>query len=187
MGRSPRRVPSSIDKLPVEVRELIGQLREQGVTIDAILTKLRDLDVDVSRSALGRHIKGLAEVGEQLRRSREIATALVSRFGEEPDNRVARLNIELMHGLVMQAITASAEAEEGGDAQPVTFTPEDTMFLARSLQSLASAQKIDTDRLLKVRVEVAKEAAKAAETVGKAKGLTKETMDAIKHAVLGIA
>ncbi len=186
MGRSPRRVPSSIDKLPTEVRELIGQLREQGVTIDAILAKLQDLDVEVSRSALGRHIKGLAEVGEQLRRSREIATALVSRFGEEPDNRVGRLNIELMHGLVMQAITATAEGE-GGEVLPVTFTPEDTMFLARSLQSLATAQKTDTDRLLKVRVEAAKDAAKAAETVGKAKGLTKETMDAIKHAVLGIA
>lgn len=187
MAHSPRRSPSSIDKLPTEVRELIGHLREQGVTIDDILAKLHELGADVSRSALGRHIKGLAEVGEQLRRSREIAVALVSRFGEDPDNRVARLNIELMHGLVMQAITATAEGQDGEPGGPVTFGPEDTMFLARSLQSLASAQKIDTDRLLKVRVEVAKEAAKAVETVGKAKGLTKETMDAIKHAVLGIA
>lgn len=162
MGRSPRRVPSSIDKLPTEVRELIGQLREQGVTIDAILAKLQDLDVEVSRSALGRHIKGLAEVGEQLRRSREIATALVSRFGEEPDNRVARLNIELMHGLVMQAITATAESEENGEVKAVTFTPEDTMFLARSLQSLATAQKADADRTLKIRQEVAKELAREA-------------------------
>lgn len=186
MAKTPRRVPSSIDKLPVEVRELIGRLREQGATIDDILAKLGELDVEVSRSALGRHVKGLAEVGEQLRRSREIATALVARFGDEPDNRVGRLNIELMHGLVMQAITATAEGEDG-QVQAVTFSPEDTMFLARSLQSLATAQKTDTDRLLKVRVEAAKDAAKAAETVGKAKGLTKETMDAIKHAVLGIA
>lgn len=161
MARSPRRRPSSIDKLPAEVRELIGQLREQGVTIDDILAKLHELGADVSRSALGRHIKGLAEVGEQLRRSREIATALVSRFGEEPDNRVARLNIELMHGLVMKAITAEAESEEG-QPQAVTFTPEDTMFLARSLQSLASAQKADADRTLKIRQEVAKELAREA-------------------------
>lgn len=181
-----RRVASSIDKLPEELRSLIGDLRQQGVSIDDILEKLRELGADVSRSALGRHVKGLAEVGEQLRRSREIATALVSRFGEDADNRVGRLNIELMHGLVMQAITASVEGEDGASV-PVTFNAEETMFLARSLQSLASAQKIDTDRLLKVRTETAKEAAKAVETVGKAKGLTKETMDAIKHAVLGIA
>ncbi|WEK38669.1 MAG: DUF3486 family protein [Candidatus Brevundimonas colombiensis] len=186
MARAARRSPSSIDKLPPEIRELIGRLRENGATIDQIKAKLDELDADVSRSALGRHIKGLAEVGERLRHSREVAAALVSRFGEEPDNRVARLNIELMHGLVMQAITATTEGEDG-EPGAVTFTPEDTMFLARSLQSLATAQKTDTDRLLKVRVEVAKEAAKAVETVGKAKGLTKETMDAIKHAVLGIA
>lgn len=185
MAKSPRHVPSSIDKLPTEVRELIGQLRAQGVTIDDILAKLQELGADVSRSALGRHIKGLAEVGEQLRRSREIATALVGRFGEDADNRVGRLNIELMHGIVMQMLTGSPD--ETGEASAVTFDAEETMFLARSLQSLASAQKIDTDRLLKVRVETAKEAAKAVETVGKAKGLTKETMDAIKHAVLGIA
>ena len=187
MARSPRRSPSSIDKLPPEIRELIGRLRENGATSDQIKAKLDELDADVSRSALGRHIKGLAEIGERLRHSREVATALVSRFGDEPDNRVARLNIELMHGLVMQAITATTEGEDGEPGGAVTFTPEDTMFLARSLHSLATAQKTDTDRLLKVRVEVAKEAAKAVETVGKAKGLTKETMDAIKHAVLGIA
>lgn len=157
---APRR-PSTIDKLPTELKELIGRLREQGVTIDDILAKLNELGADVSRSALGRHVKGLAEVGEQLRRSREIATALVSRFGEDADNRVGRLNIELMHGLVMQAITASAEGEDG-QAQAVTFTPEDTMFLARSLQSLASAQKADADRTLKVRQEVAKEMAREA-------------------------
>lgn len=176
--------PSTIDKLPTEVRELIGRLREGGCTIDAILAKLTELDVEVSRSALGRHIKGLSEVGEQLRRSREIATALVSRFGEDADNRVGRLNIELMHGILMDMLTGM---DGDGKAAPVTFDAEETMFLARSLQSLASAQKIDTDRLLKVRTETAKEAAKAVETVGKAKGLTKETMDAIKHAVLGIA
>lgn len=186
MAKPTRRVPSSIDKLPTEVRELIGRLREGGRTIDEILAKLTELDVEVSRSALGRHVRSLAEVGEQMRRSREIATALVARFGDQPDNKLAQLNVELMHGLVMRAITAEAEGEDG-EVAPVTFGPEDTMFLARSLQSLASAQKIDEDRMLKMRAEVAKQAAAAAETVGKAKGLTKETMDAIKHAVLGVA
>lgn len=161
MARAARRSPSSIDKLPPEVRELIGQLRAEGITIDAILAKLHELGADVSRSALGRHIKGLAEVGEQLRRSREIATALVSRFGEEPDNRVARLNIELMHGIVMQMLTSAAE-DETGEPGPVSFNPEEAMFLARSLQSLASAQKSDADRTLKVRQEVAKEMAREA-------------------------
>lgn len=185
MAKTPRRVPSSIDKLPVEVRELIGRLREQGATIDDILAKLGELEVEVSRSALGRHVKGLAEVGEQLRRSREIATALVGRFGDDADNRVGRLNIELMHGIVMQMLTGNPD--ETGEAGPVQFDAEDTMFLARSLQSLASAQKIDTDRLLKVRMETAKEAVKAVKKVASDRGLTADTVDAISRAVLGVA
>lgn len=181
-----RNTPSSIDRLPPEVRELIGRLRADGRTIDEILAKLGELDAEVSRSALGRHIKKIAEVGEQVRRSRDMAIALVDRFGDEPDNRVARLNIELMHGLVMKAVTATAE-DEDGEAQPVTYTPEDTMFLARSLQSLATAQKADADRTLKLQAEFAKKAAVEVAKIGKAKGLTKDTVDAITHAVLGIA
>jgi len=48
---------STVDRLPPEVRELIERLRGNGRTIDEILAKLRDLDAEVSRSALGRHIK----------------------------------------------------------------------------------------------------------------------------------
>lgn len=189
MAKSRRHVASTIDKLPEEVRELIGRLRQDGHTLDAILAKLQELDVEVSRSALGRHVRGLAEVGEQMRRSREIATALVGRFGEEPDNRLLRLNIELMQGVVMSTITAAAQAGEEGDGEAgsVTFGAEDVMFLSKSLGELARAQKTDTDRMLKLRQELAKDAAKAAETVGKAKGLTTDTVQAITHAILGVA
>ena len=187
MARKARHVASTIDKLPEEVRALIGRLRQDGRTIDEIMSKLTELDVDVSRSALGRHIKGLAEVGEAMRRSREIATALVGRFGDEPDNRMARLNIEMMHGLVMSTITAAVTTGDEGEAQPVTLDPEQVMFLSKSLGELARAQKTDTDRMLKLRQELAKDAAKAAETVGKAKGMTAETIQAITHAILGVA
>lgn len=183
-----RRQPSTIDRLPVELRELIGRLREDGRTIDEILEKLHELDADVSRSALGRHIKGLAEIGAQMRRSREIATALVGQFGDQPDNRLARMNIELMHGVVMQTIMAASEAEaETGEAQAVTFDPEQVMFLSRSLQALAGADKANAELTLKLRAEVAKKAAEEVSKVGKAKGLSAETIQAINHAVLGIA
>lgn len=187
MARRARTTPSSIDRLPPELRELIGRLRDEGRTIDEILSKLHELDAEVSRSALGRHVKGLAEIGAQMRRSREIATALVSQFGEESDNRLARLNIELMHGVVMQTITAAAEAAEGGEGAPVTFGPEEVMFLARSLQSLAGADKANAERTLKLRAEFAKKAADEAAKVAKAKGLSADTVTAIRHAVLGVA
>jgi hypothetical protein len=185
------RQPSSIDRLPESVRAAIGKLRIQGRTIDEILAHLASLDVEVSRSALGRHVKHLASLTERMQHSRDMALALVDRFGDEPDNKLARLNLELMHSVVMQTITATSE-DEDGDPQPVTFCPEDAMFLARALKELAGAQKTDSDRTLIMRREALKqaqaEAAAAVDKVAKREGgLTKETVAAIKAEILGIA
>jgi arginine repressor len=178
--------PSSIDKLPEEIRAEIGRLRIQGRTILEIVEHLRGMDVNVSKSALGRHVKSMAALRERLQNSRNIATALVDQYGDKPDNKLQRLNIELMHGIVMQTMTAAVENEDG-EAQPITFSPEDAMFLASALQKLASAQKTDTDRNLTLQREMAKQAASRAEDAMKARGMSAETIDAIKHAVLGVA
>ena len=177
--------PSSIDKLPEEVRETVGRLRAQGRTIDEIMAHLRQMDVEVSRSAMGRHLKGMAAASERMRNSRNMAVALVERFGETTDNKLARLNLELMHGVVLTALTASAE-DADGEAQPVTFGPEETMFLASALQKLASAEKTDADLRIKLKTEALKEAATAVEKAAKQAGLTRETVDTIRNAVLGV-
>lgn len=179
--------PSSIDRLPEEIRAEVGRLRLQGRTINEILSHLKTLDVDVSRSALGRHVKRLAAGRERMRHSREMATALVSQFGDQDDNKLARLNLELMHGVVMQTIMATSE-DEDGEAQPVTFSPEDARFLADALAKLATAEKTNADRTLKMKAEAAKEAAAAVDRVAKREGggLTADTVAAIKREILGI-
>jgi hypothetical protein len=101
--------PSTIDRLPGQVRELIGKLRQdRGLTIDEILDHLRQLDVEVSRSALGRHVKGLAKMGERLRRSRAMAEGLARQLGDAPGDQVARVNIELLHSFIAEAFEAGA-------------------------------------------------------------------------------
>jgi hypothetical protein len=178
--------PSSIDKLPEEIRAEIGRPRIQGRTIMEIVEHLQGMDVNVSKSALGRHVKSMAALRERLLNSRNIATALVSQFGDQPDNKLQRLNLELMQGIVMQAVTRIDENEDG-EPQPATFSPEETMFLASALQKLASAQKTDTDRTIIVRREMAAEAAKAVDRVAKREGgLTKDTIASIKAEILGI-
>ncbi|MFZ5746375.1 MAG: phage protein Gp27 family protein [Pseudomonadota bacterium] len=180
-----RHTPSTIDRLPREIRELIGDLRRDGHTIDEIMVKLSELRVDVSRSAVGRHVKGLAEIAERMKHSRAVAEALVGQFGEQADDKVARANIELMHTVVMQTITASAVDEQTGASRPVTFSPEDAMFLGRTLQSLSSAAKATDDRIRKAREEATKSAAEKATAAARQRGLTAETVDFIRHAVLG--
>jgi len=182
------RRPSTIDKLPKTVRELIGRLREDGHSIDQIRDKLLELDAEVSRSALGRHLKNLNEVGERMRRSRAMAEALTERFGDEPDHQVSRLNFEMMHSIVFEMLTATpaGDGEDGEEGQAVTLAPQQVKFMAGALKDLEMAQRSATERTLKLRAEFAKEAAAKVETVGKARGMTKETVDAIKHAVLGV-
>jgi hypothetical protein len=179
-----RHRPSTVDRLDPEIKDLIGKLRiDHGWTIDEILRRLRELgQADVSRSALGRHVKSLEEIGAQLRHSREVAQALVSQVGDAREDRMADLNIELMHSMILRLVTST---NDEGDGQPITFGPEDTMFLTRSLQSLASARKTNADMVIRVRDEVRKEAAKKAVDAAKTKGLGPETVDFIRMAVLG--
>lgn len=188
--------PSSISRQPVEVRELIGRLRDQGRTIDEILAKLGELrrsadgasaGVDVSRSALGRHVKQLDAIGEEIRRSRTIAEAMVQRFGDAPESKTARLNIELMHSLLMKLMV-------GEDGESVTLEAQDAYFAATALQRLGMASKAAVDTEVKIRekfkAEVeAKAKAAVAETNAELKkaGISAETIKRIETEILGIA
>ncbi|MEO6217747.1 MAG: phage protein Gp27 family protein [Sphingomonas sp.] len=183
-----RNTPSSIDKLPPEIRELIGRLRlEQGISIDSIHAKLLELDVEVSRSALGRHVRSLAEVSEKIRRSREITESL-SRQGNRGDNKMLRGTIELLNSILLDVSLAQVEVEgQEGTFEPVQFNPLQVKALAQTAESLARAEKIDADREAKIRAMATEDAAKRVSTAAKAKGLSPETVDWIYKEALGVA
>lgn len=182
MRKPLRHRPSSIDRLDPEIRRLISDLRiEHGWTIDEIHTKLKELQQPVSRSALARHTKSIAEIGAELRHSREMAKALVEAAPVGDDAKLEQLNLELMHSMVLRLLTATDAGEM------VTLDPENTMFLARALGQLASARKTDADRRRKDREEAKKEfLGKVEETAARPEsGLTATAVLAIRHAVLG--
>lgn len=188
MRMSPRRrVPSKIDKLDPEIREMIAKLRiDHGWTIDEILRRLHELgQTDISRSGLARHTRSIEDIGADLRHSRELAKALIDQVGDAPEDRTADLNIELMHTMILRLVTATKKGEGDAGPQPITFDPEDTMFLASALQKLAGARKTETDRVLKVRIEATKRAADRAGEAAKAQGLSPDTVKFITRAVLG--
>jgi len=187
--------PSTVDQLPEAVRAEIGRLRQNGRTIDDILAHLRQLDgiAPVSRSALGRHLQGMAKLGERLKRSRQVAEALVKELGDAPESQAARINIELLHTAVLDLFTNAAEGEEGIDAggtAALNGNPQGVMFLAKSLESLARASKTNVDFLAaaeKRAAEAAKrEAVTAVETVARERGITTETLNAIKAGIFGV-
>jgi hypothetical protein len=176
--------PSKIDRLPAEVRDLIGRLREGGRTIDEILAKLNELDVEVSRSGLHRHVQRWDKIRARLQESRAAAEAIMGQLGESSDNRLARFNIEMMHAS-LQSLLAGGE-----DGQAVTLDPESAMLLSSAIRNLASASKTDQDRELRIRKEVAAELAEKAEAVvdqvAKKHGLSREGRAELKAGFLGI-
>lgn len=177
---------STIDRLPPEIRETIGTLLKQSRTLDEILAKLRELDVvNVSRSALGRHAKSFAEVAERMRVSKEIALAMTDKFGDQPDDKLAQMNLEILHSLVLETLMAAAGSKDE-DGEALTLEPKQVKDLADALRSMNTAAKTNADRMLKMRAEFAKEAAAKVETGMKARGMSADTIEAIKHLVLGV-
>lgn len=186
--------PSSIDQMPEEIRAEIGRLRHMGWTIDQILEHLRGLiDRAPSRSALGRHIKGLDVLGEQMRRSRHVAEALVRELGDAAESRTARLNIELLHSAVMDLFMRAAEGEEGVDprgAAALAGNPEGTMMLAKALDHLGRASKSNVEFVAAVEKRATERVKKAAATaidgVARERGLSSDVIGAIKAGIFGV-
>ncbi len=182
---------SSIARLEPEVRDYIGKLREQGRTLDEIVTALRKLDLDEfpSRSALGRHTKQLDAIAAKMEQSRVMADALVRRLGDAPESKTARLNMELAHTALYQLLGVALGGDEDGQGAG-NFTPKETMEIARALDHLTRAAKNDADMIARVREEVRKEAcekaAEAATVAGKQQGLNEDQVAFIRAEILGV-
>lgn len=185
---------SSIDRMPDLIRSEIGRLRTQGVTIDGILEHLRQLHgAAPSRSALGRHIQGLDKLGEKMRRSRDVATALVRELGDAPESTAARVNIELIHSAVLDLFRKAAEGDEDvakSGAAALAGDPEGVMMLAKALDHLGRASKTNIEFLAAAETRAAAraktEAATAAESVARERGISGETIEAIKRGIFGV-
>ncbi|MCA3288220.1 MAG: DUF3486 family protein [Roseomonas sp.] len=185
--------PSTIARLPSEIREAIGRLRDQGRTLDEILTHLQGMEVTVSRSALGRHVQQMDKVGERLRRSRAISEALVRQLGDAPESQTARLNIEMMHSFLFDFLASAEEgAEEGSEAALAHVRdPKSVALMAEAVQRLTTASRQNVEFVARVEDRAAQKAkagaARAAEAVAREKGLSADTVRAIKASILGVA
>lgn len=197
--------PSKMDQLPDGLRAGIEALwTSQRYTLDQLQGFLADLtsgkrsmlppeladapavppDALPGRSGLHAHLQGLDKLAERLQRGRAVSEALVRKLSDAPEDRLFRLNVELLNNAVTDIFLAMEEGENG---RPVTLDPEVIMLLGKALKDAAAAKKADTETTLKIRKEALAEAAKAVKAVARAQGLTKETADAIASNILGLA
>ncbi|MHC1792024.1 DUF3486 family protein [Solidesulfovibrio sp.] len=174
---------SSVKKLPTPIRKELDRLLADGAhTLDQVVAHLRQLGAPVSRSAVGRYSQEFEEVAAHIRESREVAAAFARELGEVPEGDMGRVLVEVVHRLVFKA--GVAKLREGA------IDAVDAARLAKAIKDLAAGSKISVDMEFKIREQVAAETAKKAageaEAVGREKGLSAETVEAIKSRILGI-
>lgn len=179
--------PSTIDRLDPEIRELIAQLRiDKGFTIDEIraaLVKVIGEDRVPSRSALGRHVRGLAEVSADLRETQIYAEALAREAGGKSGSQLLDMNAQLLQANMFKLMLAEREGEG------IVLSPKEAKEFSEALRNIALMRKTDLEVVAKAKQQAAEEErlknAEKATTAARAKGLSKETVDAIRYAVLG--
>lgn len=182
--------PSTIDQLPEDLRvELNAALRDRRLTQREIVEHLNGLLQErglgtVSRSAVNRYAVQIEEKGGLLREAREAANAIVGRIEEAGGADVGRAVTELVKSLTFDIVV---KANSEGDDRVSLDTLKQ---LATISERIERASKLGLDRELKiierVEAETKQAAAKAVENVGREKGLTEETVKAIKAKVLGV-
>lgn len=176
---------SSLDLLPEEAQDDLvwacQQLAERQRTQADILFEFNDrLAVKgiepVSKSAFNRKAIRIAAATRRQRETREIFSAL---SGDIDPARIDEHSIVLGEFLK----TLIFELLQPGSAE---HTADSAMKLSRGFKEIMVGQKISADRRAAEEKRATEKAVQAIEAVGKAKGLTMETVEAIKNNVLGI-
>ncbi|MFN3513446.1 MAG: phage protein Gp27 family protein [Phenylobacterium sp.] len=182
---------STVERLPEGARkaleEWLVEFNAGQISLDEVMSRLEalldfnDLKAKApSRSAVHRHAQKFQAIGERIKRSEHFAAALAKEVGPHvADGQGFQVLIQAFQSLAFEMI--------GNLEEDQALDPENLMFFARSLQSVASAQKTDADRVMKIQQEARKTAAAQAEKVMKSRGMSADTIDVIRKAVLGTA
>lgn len=193
-GRRGRGRLSAIEQLPPDCDEIItwasNALRDREHTqqdiyeeffsrLQALQAEHRgELDFAIpSKSAFNRFSIKLAAMTRRLEETREIAGAISERFDASASDDLTLIAAEAIKTLVFEILT---DAGESG------IDPKGAMNLANALRSAAQAQNVSTARRERIEKQFADQVDEAVEKVAMFKGLTTETVEAIKSQILGI-
>ena len=179
---------SSIDTLPEAaepfVAEAIQELRKRRKPQAQILAELNASLADVgarsiSRSAFNRKALWLAAYGAQLEHAREIARVVGERLEDAPEGDVGLLLNETLKTMIFDVMSEASISAK---------SPSMAMLLAasESLQALERARKLSVETRTKIETDFRKQAVEAVDRAAREKGLTSDTVDAIKRQILGL-
>lgn len=195
------RQQSSIDLLPEEIRRQLQELlNDRRVTqlqaverINAILAELRqtgqlpeDAPERVSKSAVNRYALRMEEVGAKLRQSREVAEVFISKVGAAPQGQVGLLINEMLRSMAFD-LSLKLQDADLEDPEKMSATIDQVKALALAVQRLEQGASINVKRETEIRKQAAEAAADVADKTLAGQGMSRDTIDAIKREILGIA
>lgn len=188
MARVKRGRLSSIDLLPEEAEPLIAEamsdLRKRKVPQTQILSvlnlKLAAIgQAPISKSAFNRKALWLAAYGAQLENAREIAAIVGEKLDAAPDGDVGLLLGETLKTMIFDVLTEASISAKSPSMLMLSSA-------SQSLRDLEKAREISVGTRAKIEKEFLKKANDAVDRAGREKGLTGDTVAAIKRQILGV-
>lgn len=125
-----------------------------------------------SRRAFSRYSLKLSTMTRRLDETREIATVIAGKFDAKGSDDLTLIAAEAIKTLVFELLTDAGEAG---------LDPKGAMALANALHKATQAQGVSLSTRQKVEKEFSDKAQQAVGAVGKARGLSQETMDEINR------
>lgn len=172
---------STVTLLPKDVRDRIARLLDESATLDDIILELSEMGYEISRSALHRYSQKNARLAENIRSARAAAEQLARDLGSFAEDDTGRFLVQIFEAFLVRF------SQEQVGAEKLDLGSKQLMELARAFKDIQAAKRLTIEGELKIRRELAKEAAEAAGAACKAEGLSAESVDRVKAQVLGIA
>lgn len=179
---------SSIDLLPEEaepavmaaIKALKDRKRSQADILRGLNGDLDKLGVKpISKSAFNRKALWLASYGTQLENAREIAAVWAEKLDETPEGDVGMLLGETIKTLIFDVLSEVAISKKSPSIVMLGVASE-------ALRNLEKARELSVATRVRIETNFVKQAGKAVEKAGKEKGLSRDTIAAIKSQILGV-
>ena len=181
---------SSIDMLPEDAEPAVmramsalkDRKKPQAQILRVLNLELDALGLDIapiSKSAFNRKALWLASYGRQIENAREIASVLSERLDETPDGDVGLLLGETLKTLIFDVLSEASLSQKSPSMVMLGVASE-------ALRNLEKARELSVTTRVKIERDFIKDAKKAVDRVAKEKGLTKDTIAAIKSQILGV-
>jgi len=184
---------STIDLLPPDIKAELQQLlqdpRMSQLQVTAKINALLEEEGHeerVSKSAVNRYAVKMAEVGEKLRQSRDVADMFISKVGAAPQGQMGLLINEILRTLAFD-LSLKIQDAKLDDPETLAATIDQVKALALAVQRLEQSATINVKREVAIRKQALEDAANEVEKEANTLEIKPETLNYIKKVIYGLA